>query len=158
MCVCLSVSVCPDSNIKREFDTKRRDWLRRTSPKWPVLSVSQSVECKTLIILTKMAFDLDIRRADGLCGIAAQLFWPFVARVERACWWRGRSVRRLAGGVDRLLVDVGADVNARDVDGWTPMHAAAHWGQDDACKLLAELRASLSALDLVVSYLPGGVA
>jgi len=54
-------------------------------------------------------------------------------------------VRRLAGGVDRLLVDVGADVNARDVDGWTPMHAAAHWGQDDACKLLAELRASLSA-------------
>jgi len=67
-------------------------------------------------------------------------------------------VRRLAGGVDRLLVDAGADVNARDVDGWTPMHAAAHWGQDDACKLLAELRASLSALDLVVSYLPGGVA
>ena len=30
------------------------------------------------------------------------------------------------------------DVNAEDHDGWTPLHAAAHWGQEEACKLLVE--------------------
>ncbi|GFS01784.1 protein phosphatase 1 regulatory subunit 12A [Elysia marginata] len=37
-----------------------------------------------------------------------------------------------------LLLEAGVDVNAEDLDGWTPLHAAAHWGQEDACKLLAE--------------------
>jgi len=50
----------------------------------------------------------------------------------------------------RLLIEVGANVNARDLDGWTPMHAAAHWGQDDACKLLAQHSANISAVDHVV--------
>ncbi|KOX67558.1 Protein phosphatase 1 regulatory subunit 12A [Melipona quadrifasciata] len=30
------------------------------------------------------------------------------------------------------------DVNAQDFDGWTPLHAAAHWGQLKACELLVE--------------------
>jgi len=50
----------------------------------------------------------------------------------------------------RLLIEAGADVNAVDYDGWTPMHAAAHWGQDEACKLLAEHLANVSATDHVV--------
>ena len=37
-----------------------------------------------------------------------------------------------------LLLQAGADIDAKDHDGWTPMHAAAHWGMDGACKLLAE--------------------
>jgi len=50
----------------------------------------------------------------------------------------------------RLLIEAGADVNACDHDGWTPLHAAAHWGQDDACKLLADHLANVSAIDHVV--------
>jgi len=50
----------------------------------------------------------------------------------------------------RLLIEAGADVNACDTDGWTPIHAAAHWGQDEACKLLAEHLANISAIDHVV--------
>ncbi|XP_077528968.1 myosin binding subunit isoform X1 [Haemaphysalis longicornis] len=37
-----------------------------------------------------------------------------------------------------LLMQAGVDVNAVDVDGWTPLHAAAHWGQKGACRLLCE--------------------
>ncbi|XP_021366818.1 protein phosphatase 1 regulatory subunit 12A-like isoform X16 [Mizuhopecten yessoensis] len=37
-----------------------------------------------------------------------------------------------------VLMQAGSDINAKDCDGWTPLHAAAHWGQEEACKVLAE--------------------
>ncbi|XP_015271851.1 PREDICTED: protein phosphatase 1 regulatory subunit 12B-like [Gekko japonicus] len=40
--------------------------------------------------------------------------------------------------VMRLLIQVGFDVNVQDSDGWTPLHAAAHWGVKEACSILAE--------------------
>merc|ERR1711892_1087507 len=40
--------------------------------------------------------------------------------------------------VINLLIKGGADVNQQDFDGWTPLHAAAHWAQREACELLAE--------------------
>ncbi|CAI9717285.1 protein phosphatase 1 regulatory subunit 12A isoform X5 [Octopus vulgaris] len=40
--------------------------------------------------------------------------------------------------VMHLLIQAKANVNIKDSDGWTPLHAAAHWGQDRACKILAE--------------------
>lgn len=38
----------------------------------------------------------------------------------------------------RIILEAGADVNAKDFDGWTPLHAAAHWAQEEACKILVE--------------------
>lgn len=29
-------------------------------------------------------------------------------------------------------------MDAQDFDGWTPLHAAAHWGQREACEVLLE--------------------
>ncbi|CAD6198280.1 unnamed protein product [Caenorhabditis auriculariae] len=43
-----------------------------------------------------------------------------------------------------LLVKAGGNVHARDKDGWTPLHAAAHWAERDACKILIENNASVS--------------
>lgn len=37
-----------------------------------------------------------------------------------------------------ILVSVGVDINAQDFDGWTPLHAAAHWGQQESCTILVE--------------------
>ncbi|XP_065837823.1 protein phosphatase 1 regulatory subunit 12A-like [Oscarella lobularis] len=40
-------------------------------------------------------------------------------------------------GAIKSLLAAAVDVNARDRDGWTPLHAAAHWGQTEACELLS---------------------
>ncbi len=45
----------------------------------------------------------------------------------------------------RLLCQCGLDVSAKDYDGWTSLHAAAHWGQSEACRLLAEQLCDMEA-------------
>lgn len=36
-------------------------------------------------------------------------------------------------------------MSAIDFDGWTPLHAAAHWGQEEACRILAEQLCNMEA-------------
>ncbi|KAL0968862.1 hypothetical protein UPYG_G00272840 [Umbra pygmaea] len=51
--------------------------------------------------------------------------------------------------VMKVLLQCGLDVDSRDVDGWTPLHAAAHWGQKDVCSLLADHMCDMAALNNV---------
>ncbi|EPY77363.1 protein phosphatase 1 regulatory subunit 12C [Camelus ferus] len=48
--------------------------------------------------------------------------------------------------VMRLLLQAGYDPELRDGDGWTPLHAAADWGVEDACRLLAEHGGGMDSL------------
>lgn len=50
-----------------------------------------------------------------------------------------------------MLLQCGVDVDSRDVDGWTPLHAAAHWGQEEVCSLLADSMCDMGAVNNVVS-------
>jgi ankyrin repeat protein len=45
----------------------------------------------------------------------------------------------------RLLLRAGANINSVDNDGWTPLHAAAHWDKHDVIKYLIERNADLDA-------------
>ncbi|XP_017956785.1 protein phosphatase 1 regulatory subunit 12A isoform X12 [Drosophila navojoa] len=45
----------------------------------------------------------------------------------------------------RLLLAAGCNVDKQDNDGWTPLHAAAHWGQKEAAEMLVE---SLADMDI----------
>ncbi|XP_060886179.1 protein phosphatase 1 regulatory subunit 12A isoform X6 [Labrus mixtus] len=46
----------------------------------------------------------------------------------------------------KLLIQAGYDVNIKDYDGWTPLHASAHWGKEEACRILVE---NLCDMDLI---------
>lgn len=48
-------------------------------------------------------------------------------------------------------MQAGVDVNAQDCDGWTPLHAAAHWGQREACEILVENFCDVDMKNCVVS-------
>ena len=58
------------------------------------------------------------------------------------------------GDVTRLL-DAGADVNARDLDGWTPLHWAAYEGRTEVVRLLLARGASPAAEAESVAQTPG---
>ena len=44
-----------------------------------------------------------------------------------------------------MLISYGADVNARQLQGYTPMHSAAHKGSNDIAELLLKNGADINA-------------
>ncbi|XP_068459063.1 protein phosphatase 1 regulatory subunit 12A isoform X4 [Clinocottus analis] len=49
----------------------------------------------------------------------------------------------------KVLLQCSVDVDSRDTDGWTPLHAGAHWGQEEVCSLLADNMCDMGAVNIV---------
>jgi protein phosphatase 1 regulatory subunit 12A len=47
------------------------------------------------------------------------------------------------------VISSGAQVNVQDLDGWTPLHAATHWAQREACEVLCENYANMEVKNYV---------
>ncbi|KAM9375943.1 protein phosphatase 1 regulatory subunit 12A isoform 3-T3 [Pholidichthys leucotaenia] len=47
----------------------------------------------------------------------------------------------------KVLLQCGVDVDSRDIDGWTPLHAGAHWGQEEVCTLLVDHMCDMGAVN-----------
>ena len=45
----------------------------------------------------------------------------------------------------QLLLDMGAKIDARTVDGWTPLHSAANWGNADVAAILLRYGADINS-------------
>lgn len=52
----------------------------------------------------------------------------------------------------RLLIQAKYDINIKDYDGWTPLHAAAHWGKEEACRILVENMCEMDIVNKVVWF------
>jgi ankyrin repeat protein len=57
-----------------------------------------------------------------------------------------REINNNIGYVKELLAQ-GADVGARDGEGWTPLTMAAFWGREDVCALFLESKADVNETD-----------
>ena len=62
-----------------------------------------------------------------------------------------KHLQSVVSPFDSLLLQAGADPNEPDLEKWTPLHAAAHWGSKEACKLLADYGADFTLRNHVVS-------
>ena len=85
----------------------------------------------------------------GFSGLARHLIEMHAADVNAKCAHHGRSPLHGAsiyGHVDsaRILIDHGANVNARDDDYWTPLNYACIWGHVTVAQLLLEHKAILN--------------
>uniref|UniRef100_A0A8C6UYH1 Protein phosphatase 1 regulatory subunit 12B n=1 Tax=Neogobius melanostomus TaxID=47308 RepID=A0A8C6UYH1_9GOBI len=49
----------------------------------------------------------------------------------------------------KVLLQCSVEVDCRDIDGWTPLHAAAHWGQEEVCTLLTDHMCDMAAVNHV---------
>jgi ankyrin repeat protein len=52
-----------------------------------------------------------------------------------------------------VLLRAGANINSVDNDGWTPLHAAAHWDKHDVMTFLLDRNADLDAKNYAVNFL-----
>lgn len=50
-----------------------------------------------------------------------------------------------------ILIQAGHGLNVEDKDGWTPLQAAAHWGERQACEVLVENMADMDLKNKAVN-------
>ena len=74
-------------------------------------------------------------------GQAALSFGLLHTTLLHAACYDGRA------DIAELLLRLGADVNAREVNGWTPLHLAAGNGHLDVIDILARHGADIEAVD-----------
>ncbi|XP_014672560.1 PREDICTED: protein phosphatase 1 regulatory subunit 12A-like isoform X1 [Priapulus caudatus] len=122
------------------------------------LDVAESDEMENLINseLSRQGIDVDAARNEeqNLMLADARQWLNLGAVTERVHPVTKATALHVAASkgyinVMILLLQAGANTEAQDLEGWTPLHAAVYWGQRDACEVLAMHRCSMRAKDFM---------
>jgi ankyrin repeat protein len=100
--------------------------LKRTR----LMSLSRKGDVERVSFLLKVGAEVDAADAGGWAVGSTSLHWA------------GKEGH---ASVVRLLLDQGADVGARTIDGKTPLHWACQWGQESVVTLLLDGGADMGA-------------
>ena len=78
----------------------------------------------------------------GLCFYLECFLFNFLMSDSYYDWLSKSFIPKLfvTGYTDvlRILLEAGFYIDRKDADGWTPLHAAAHWEQFECCKILGK--------------------
>jgi len=109
----------------------------------PLLHAAKVGDAKFMALLLQHKALVDLPTATGVTPLMAAAFMGQGSNPSRGRW------KTEADGVAclKLLMDAGADVNARNAQGQTALHVAAQRGYNNIVKLLAERGADLMAKD-----------
>ena len=109
----------------------------------PLMHAAKVGDAKAVALLIQYKALLDLPTATGVTPVMAAAFMGQSANPSRGRW------KTEADGVAclKLLLDAGANVNARTPQGQTALHVAAQRGFNDMVKFLAEHGADLTVKD-----------
>ncbi|XP_026676026.1 protein phosphatase 1 regulatory subunit 12B [Diaphorina citri] len=106
------------------------------------LAACASSDKEEVLNLLKSGADINTANVDGLTALhqiyrEAPKMFPKNSQKKESQQLSGKTLNVQSGGPG-ILIQAGADLNFQDYDGWTPLHAAAHWAQREACQILVE--------------------
>jgi ankyrin repeat protein len=109
----------------------------------PLLHAAKVGDAKFMALLLQHKALVDLPTATGVTPLMAAAFMGQGANPSRGRW------KTEADGVAclKLLIDAGADVNAKNAQGQTALHVASQRGYNKIVSLLAERGADLMARD-----------
>ncbi len=133
----------PDARMASSTETRTiftHQWLYEPGAT-PFLRAAQSGDLTLLRLLLEHGADPFIATTNGTTPlmVASGIGWVEGVTYE---WSPEETLDTV-----RLLLDLGADVNAVDDDGRTALHGAAHKGRNDVVRVLVDQGADLAARD-----------
>ena len=110
----------------------------------PLLRAAKALDAPAVRLLVQHGAKLDIPNNRGIIPVLAAAGMGSVDADTRG-WYTTDDTAQRSVDTLKILLDAGADVNAKDPSGKTPLHAAAFWGWNAAVQFLVDRGADLNA-------------
>jgi ankyrin repeat protein len=112
----------------------------------PLLRAAKALDVPAIRLLLERGADISLPNSRGITPIMAAAGMASVDADTRG-FYLSEDVEQRSIASLTLLLQAGADVNARDPRGLTPLHEAARWGWNDVVRFLVDKGADLTARD-----------